>query len=165
MNHPNAEIITHFYEALARLDGANLGTFYHPEATFSDEVFVNLNAVETAAMWQMLCSRAKDFTLTFSGVEADDEHGKAHWEAVYTFTTTGRRVHNVIDATFAFRDGKIWRHCDEFDFAAWSQQALGPIVLLLGWTGIIQYNVRNNARKRLMSYMAKHAAQQPEQKL
>jgi ketosteroid isomerase-like protein len=155
MQHPNIELITRFYEAFARLESETLAASYHPEAQFTDEVFVDLNAAQAAAMWRMLCSRAKDFSLTFSSVEANDTHGKAHWEAVYTFTSTGKRVHNVIDAEFEFKDGKIYRHRDRFDFYEWSRQALGFVGLVLGNTGYIRRKVKLEAAKSLAHFMAK----------
>ncbi len=33
---------------------------------------------------------AKTFLVVFSGIEEDEEKGKAHWEAHYTFSQTGR---------------------------------------------------------------------------
>ena len=56
--------------------------------------------------------------ISFSGIEADDKTGRAHWEAIYNFSETGRRVHNKIDARFEFRDDKIIRHADTFDLLA-----------------------------------------------
>ena len=43
-------------------------------------------------MWGMLCATAKNFELAFSGVEANERTGKAHWDARYDFSATGRRV-------------------------------------------------------------------------
>lgn len=68
-------------------------------------------------MWQMLCERGKDLDITVSGIHADAHRGKAHWEARYAFSATGRKVHNKIDATFQFADGKILKHvCTDFTF-------------------------------------------------
>jgi limonene-1,2-epoxide hydrolase len=155
--HPNAQLITHFYEAFARLDAATMADCYHAEATFTDEAFVNLNREQTVAMWTMLCSRAKNFTLTFSDVQADDVHGKAHWEAVYLFSATGRTVQNIIDGEFEFKDGKIWKHRDHFDFYRWSRQALGPMGALLGWSGFLKNKIQTEAAKGLKAFMAKQA--------
>jgi ketosteroid isomerase-like protein len=153
--HPNAELITRFYEAFQRLDATTMGECYHPEATFTDEAFTNLNYEQTLAMWSMLCSRARNFHLMFDTVEADNSKGKAHWEPTYTFTSTGKLVHNIIDAEFEFKDGKIWRHRDRFDFFRWSRQALGTAGLLLGWTPFLRKKVQAEAMKGLGQYMAK----------
>ncbi len=153
--HPNAQCITTFYEAFARLDAPTMATCYHPEATFTDEAFINLNHDQTVAMWAMLCSRAKNFSLTFSGVEANDTSGKAHWEPIYTFTSTGRLVHNIIDSEFEFKDGKIWRQRDSFDFYRWSRLAFGPLGIALGWTGFLRNKVQAEARKGLDIFMTK----------
>ncbi|MGH8481769.1 MAG: nuclear transport factor 2 family protein, partial [Nevskiaceae bacterium] len=65
--------------------------------------------------------------------------------------------HNVIDASFEFRDGKIVRHTDRFDLYRWSRQALGPAGVLLGWTPLLQSKVRAMAAKGLEEYVARTA--------
>ncbi len=99
---------------------------YHPAVTFSDEVFSDLEGARAAGMWRMLCERGKDLRVEFRDIEADDSAGRAHWEAWYTFSPTGRQVHNRIEAEFEFRDGKIIRHRDRFSFWNWARQSLGP---------------------------------------
>src|SRR4051812_8648228 len=97
--HPNAQAITDFYQGFNRLDSAPMVKLYAPDAEFSDPAFPGLKGSEIADMWTMLCGRAKGFSLTFRDVTADDGKGSAHWEADYLFQG-GRKVHNVIDATF-----------------------------------------------------------------
>src|SRR5262245_12220938 len=118
--HPNEQLLHDFYAAFARRDGAAMAAFYAPDATFSDPVFVDLKGAEVGAMWTMLCLRGTDLRVEASGIAADDAGGKAHWEAWYTFSKTGRAVHNVIDATFTFRDGRIATHRDRFDLWKWT---------------------------------------------
>lgn len=156
--HPNEELITTFYTAFQNLDYKAMGECYHAEATFSDTAFTNLNYEQTLAMWTMLCTRAKNFHLLFTGVQANDTSGKAHWEPTYTFTSTGRLVHNIIDAEFTFKDGKILNHRDTFEFYRWSRQALGTAGLLLGWTPFLENKVKSEAMKSLAIFMAKKSA-------
>jgi hypothetical protein len=152
--HPNALRITEFYEGFSRLDPAPMVKLYAPHAHFSDPAFPNLNGDEVTDMWTMLCRSAKDFSLTFSGVNADDTSGSAHWEARYLFG--GKRpVHNIIDAKFVFRDGLVIDHVDTFDFYRWSKQAMGPLGLLLGWTPILPALVQGRTRTLLASYRAR----------
>ncbi|HVX89611.1 MAG TPA: nuclear transport factor 2 family protein, partial [Gemmatimonadales bacterium] len=96
----------------------------------------------------------KDLRLEFSGIEADERTGKAHWEAWYTFSATGRKVHNVIDATFTFRDGLIATHTDRFDLYRWSRMALGIKGTLIGWTPLVQGAIRQQADAALTRYLA-----------
>ncbi|MFZ5475432.1 MAG: nuclear transport factor 2 family protein [Myxococcota bacterium] len=144
------ERIETLYTAFQRKDGAAMAACYHPEATFSDPVFEGLRGAEIGAMWTMLCERGKDLRIEFSATE-----DTAHWEARYTFSTTGRLVHNVIDARFAFRDGLIAEHVDTFDFWAWSKQALGATGWALGWTPVLRRKVGATARRQLDKYMAR----------
>lgn len=147
--HPNAKIISDFYEAFARRDGDAMATLYHPDVSFTDPVFTELKGAHAGAMWKMLTQRASDLKVEHSGVSADESVGHAHWEAWYTFSATGRKVHNIIDATFRFSDGKIISHADDFDFWRWSRQALGVTGVLLGWSSIVQNKVRAQAMKGL----------------
>jgi ketosteroid isomerase-like protein len=150
----NAALIDRFYEAFARRDHETMGACYAPDARFSDPVFQDLRGDEVRAMWRMLCERGKDLELTHSAVEADDERGSAHWDADYTFSATGRRVHNEIDARFRFENGLIAEHDDSFDLWRWCRQALGPVGVALGWAPPLQNKVRAQARENLRAFMA-----------
>ena len=153
--HPNAAAIERFYAAFARLDAETMVASYAPDAHFSDAVFVDLKGEEIFAMWRMLAKRAKDFQLTFRDVVADDATGSAHWEARYLFSKTGRQVHNVIDATFAFSNGKIATHQDRFDLWRWAGMALGAPGKLLGLTPMMKGKIREEARKGLEEFRRK----------
>jgi hypothetical protein len=52
-------------------------------------------------------------------------------------------------------DGKIVRHTDTFGFWKWSRQALGISGVLLGWSGFLQNQVRQTARRSLREYVEK----------
>ncbi|MEO0556987.1 MAG: nuclear transport factor 2 family protein [Bacteroidota bacterium] len=155
MSHPHADLITRFYEAFAQRDAKAMRACYHPEVHFQDEAF-DLRGARAGAMWHMLCHRGKDLELTFSNVQANDTSGSAHWAADYTFSQTGRKVHNEIDAAFTFRDGLLYTHRDRFDFRRWSRQALGAPGLLLGWTPWLKAKVAAEAAKSLDAYVKKH---------
>jgi ketosteroid isomerase-like protein len=159
--HPNAQLLTDFYSAFQRRDAEAMAACYHPEAEFSDEAFAGLRHGGVTSMWRMLCERGKDLRLEFRDIQADDRSGRAHWEAYYTFSTTGRKVHNIIDAEFEFRDGKILRHRDRFDFHRWSRQALGPMGLLLGWTPFLKNKVQATARASLEKFMRERGVSGP----
>ena len=159
--HPNEQLIRDFYAAFAKRDAVGMAACYHRDIAFSDPAFPMLRGKEATAMWAMLCARGKDLEIILGDVAGDAEGGRAHWEAKYTFSQTGRLVHNKIDAVFAFRDGKIIRHVDSFDFWRWSSQALGDIGVLLGWFGPIKAMVRKKAAKSLQDYMGKNAGALP----
>ena len=155
MIHPHAELITRFYTAFAARDVEAMVACYHPDCMFMDPVFGRLNHGEVCAMWRMLVERAKDLAITFEKVEADEGSGSAHWEATYTFSKTGRPVHNKIDAQFGFLDGLILAHRDRFNFYAWTRQALGIPGVLLGWSPLIQNKVRREARRSLDAHLGR----------
>ena len=156
--HSNAQLIQNFYEAFQRRDGAGMGACYHPEAEFSDPVFTSLKGAQVPAMWRMLTERAQTLEVNFDNVAANDDTGQAHWEARYLFTKTGRLVHNVIEARFAFRDGKIIRHVDSFNMWRWAGMALGIKGQALGWLPPVQNAIRREAMSNLERYMQRRPA-------
>jgi ketosteroid isomerase-like protein len=155
--HPNAALIERFYAAFARRDAAAMTACYAPDARFTDPVF-DLTGPEVGAMWSMLCERGKDLALAWRDVRADDVTGSAHWEPRYTFSATGRPVHNVIDAAFTFRGGRIATHVDRFDLWRWTRMALGAKGTLLGWTPMVRNAIRAQARRGLYAWMQDHPA-------
>ena len=154
MTHPHAALIARFYDAFQRRDAAAMAACYHGDVQFTDEVFPDLRGPQAGAMWAMLCARGKDLRVVPSAITADDAQGRARWDAWYTFSGTGRPVHNIIHAEFAFRDGLIVRHVDRFDFARWARQALGVSGLLLGGTRFMRRKVQATAARSLAAWMA-----------
>ena len=124
---------------------------YHSKATFADPVF-ELKGAEIGDMWRMFCASGEGLRVTFSNPAADDAHGTARWEARYTFTPTGRPVHNVIDSAFTFEDGMVVAHEDAFDLASWARQALGLSGAVLGRTSYMQKRIRQQAMGQLSRY-------------
>lgn len=150
----NRSLLIEFYTAFTNHDYKRMAACYHEEAEFTDPAFGTLNAVQVKAMWQMLVERSKgELKVVFSEVKADAEKGSAHWEAFYTFSKTGRNVHNKIDAHFEFKNGKIYRHYDDFDIWAWSRQALGLSGFLLGYTSFFKKKLQSQTRTLLTYYM------------
>ena len=150
----NKTTIERFYEAFDKHDGATMAACYAPEgARFDDPVFPGLRGDEPGAMWRMLTGRADDLRVQLVEHDADDASGSARWLADYTFTQTGRKVHNDVRARFRFADGLIAEHDDEFGFYAWARQALGPPGLLLGWTPMLHAKVQKQARAGLDEFI------------
>jgi ketosteroid isomerase-like protein len=156
--HPNARLIETFYTSFQKRDAEGMIACYHPDVRFSDPVFHELQGARACAMWRMLAARAKDFSLEFRDVKADDHTGSAHWEARYLFSATGRKVHNIIDAKFELRDGKIVRHDDTFDLWRWAGMALGAKGKLLGWLPPVQRAIHQKAMGGLDEFERSRAA-------
>lgn len=141
----NDDVIVRFYESFASGDAEAMAGCYHQEVHFHDPVFQDLNGPEVMKMWRTLLSRSDDLEITLGDHGSAGESGSAHWSAVYTFSQTGRLVHNEIDATFRFRDGLIIDHVDQFDLWKWSRMALGMPGVLLGWSPLVQGRIRKQS--------------------
>ena len=149
-------LIEQFYTAFQQRDYRGMAQAYHPDATFRDGAFDLKSGKQIAAMWHMLCTGGRDLRVEYRDVQAGEQHGSAHWEAFYTFSRTGRTVHNVIESDFIFQQGKVIRQVDTFSFWRWSRQAFGPAGWLLGWTPFLQNKVRATAMAGLRKFMADH---------
>jgi hypothetical protein len=157
MTKAHQELIERFYTAFQKRDAEEMAKCYHDEVVFSDPVFTHLVGEDARNMWRMLCERGEDLRIRFDGVEVAGQDGQARWEAWYTFSQTKRKVHNVIGATFEFKDGLIVRHKDDFNLYRWTRQALGAPGLLLGWTPFLRNKLRGTAAKGLKIYSERRA--------
>lgn len=148
------ETIEKFYTAFAQTDAETMITCYHKDIHFEDPGFGVLKGEQAGNMWRMLCAsqKGKDFKVTFSDITYQDNKGTAHWEAHYHFSKTGRKVHNKIDATFEFKDGKISKHIDTFNLHKWASQALGFKGMLLGGTSFFKKKLLAQTQKALQQF-------------
>lgn len=157
MSEANRELISRLYVALDRKDGESMARCYHPQARFRDPVFT-LEGEAVGDMWRMLTARASDLRAEAHDVVADADSGSCRWEARYTFSGTGRAVHNRIQARFRFREGLIVEHLDQFDLWRWAAQALGPVGKLLGWSPMVRNKIRRQAAANLAAFQARRRA-------
>lgn len=153
MSQDNKDFIVHFYSAFQTLNYEEMQKAYHPEAMFSDPVFGTLNHAEVKAMWQMLLTRGQDLQVAFSNVHATKTEGSCRWEAWYTFSKTGRQVHNIVNTSFEFKDDMIFRQHDSFSLWRWSRFALGVPGIFLGWSPWIQNEIKAGAKKSLKKFI------------
>jgi ketosteroid isomerase-like protein len=149
----NQQTVQKFYEAFKKADAETMAACYADHASFSDPVFPQLTSHEVRGMWRMLCGRSRDLKLDYQLQKIDDQHFKVTWNASYTFSKTGRMVHNRIEAHLELDQGRIIRHQDNFDFWRWSRQAFGVPGWLLGWSPILRNAVRKEAAKALQNFL------------
>lgn len=133
--HPNTELLKRLFTALNDHDHRAMAACYHPAATFHDIAFDLRPANRIHGMWHMVCE-GSDITATVQSVDANDVEGRAQVVDEYTFRDTNRRVRNVIDSRFRFKDGLIIEQNDSCDERAWASMALG------GVTGFLAGRIR-----------------------
>ena len=150
-------IIENFYTAFKSQDAEAMVTCYHKDVHFEDPAFGTLKSERACNMWRMLINsqKGRDFEVSFSDITYDGKRGSAHWEATYTFSQTGRKVHNKIDAQFEIQDGKIIKHIDTFNLHTWAKQAMGFKGMLLGGTGFFKKKLQAQTNKLLDTFEAK----------
>jgi hypothetical protein len=142
-----------FYEAFALGDFHTMGLLYAPHARFSDPVFRNLDTAQVRAMWQMLLTRSREFTLSYNIKDSSADRAQVIWIAEYIFTGTGRPVSNRVVTDMRFAANRIVQQQDHFSFWRWSRQALGLQGTLLGWSPLLQSRVRAQAMASLARSM------------
>lgn len=149
----NNKIIANFYTSFKNKDAKEMASNYHDSIVFYDPAFGYLRGSRAKAMWAMICENGDDLLVEFSNIKSDIETGEAHWEADYTFTATNNKIHNIIDAQFIFKDGKIISHTDLFDFKKWSKQAFGFLGKTIGQTKFFHKQFTKKANKILDEYI------------
>ena len=150
----NEQLIIQFYQAFSKKDYAAMNNCYSDDIVFFDPVFGLLKGDTVKAMWQMLCTNAKDFSLTFDNIQhLDEEYSTCDWVATYTFSKTGRRVVNRIKAHMRLENGQIVEHSDGFSLHKWSAQALGFTGQLFGWNSFFQRKIKNQAKRNLVKFI------------
>ena len=153
--HHNQEILEKFYNYFQSKNYPFMQACYHKNAVFSDPIFNDLNAGEVKAMWKMLLLKGKDLTINFKISEVNDGLGRVEWVATYTFSKTQKKVVNHISSHFIFKDGKIFKQEDYFNFYKWASQAFGITGILMGWTSFFQKKVQDMASKGLSEFIEK----------
>lgn len=153
-----SNVIHQFYSAFQNLDAEEMSKCYHKEIHFRDPAFGDLHGESASNMWRMLLAsqKGKDFKVTFSDVDCTETEGSAKWEAFYTFSKTGRQVHNKISAQFKIKDGLIVEHFDDFNLHQWSRQAMGISGLMIGWSGFFKKKLQVQTRSLLKKFESKH---------
>jgi ketosteroid isomerase-like protein len=154
----NVALVERFYAAFDRRDHGAMAASYSPAARFWDPVFQDLTGPRIGTMWRMLCERATDLRVACGPVRVAGDMARVEWQAWYTYSATGRRVHNRIAASLRLEQGLIHRHDDVFDLYRWARQALGIKGLVLGWTPPVQRAIRRQASRSLDAFAARAAA-------
>jgi len=144
-----------FYTAFNNLDADGMLTCYHDDIVFEDPAFGILEGSRAKTMWKMLCEsqNGKNFNVVASNIKANENKGSAHWEAFYTFSKTGRKVHNKIDAKFEFKDGLILTHKDDFNLHKWATQAMGITGFFFGGMHFFKIKLQKQTNYLLDKYL------------
>ncbi len=151
----NEKIIENFFISFQKLDAKAMNNCYSSDIVFFDPMFKLLKGNEVSSMWEMLCSNAKNFSLTFDSIKnLDDGYYTCNWCATYIFSATGRTVKNNIKANMKIENGFIIEHSDAWSINKWAAQAYGLTGKLFGWTSFFRNKLRNGARKNLLQFMA-----------
>jgi len=149
------ETVERFYSAFNGLDAEVMTNCYHDNIIFEDPAFGQLKADRAKAMWQMICASQKGKSFRVKCLHVHRENGivKADWEAFYTFSKTGRSVHNKIKAQFEFKDGLIIKHIDHFNLHKWAWQAFGLKGWLIGKFPFFKNQLQRQTNNALDNYL------------
>ncbi len=150
-------ILEDFYSAFSNLDAETMVQYYHEDIVFNDPAFGTLKGDKAKNMWRMLCGSQKkgDVIVKVSNIEYIDNLAYANWETIYTYTKTGRKVHNKVNASFKLKNDKIIEHIDVFNLHSWAKQALGFKGFLLGGTSFFKTKMNERTNMLLSGFEKK----------
>lgn len=156
MSNPVEQVANNFYSAFQQKNANGMIECYHQDLQFEDPAFGKLSYAQTCSMWKMLCESAKDLSIEYSILKSEDNYVEVRWIAEYSFSKTGKFVHNEIIAQLMFRDGKIIQHTDNFDLFKWAKQAMGLQGWLIGSTPFFRKKLQQQTNYQLAKYMQKN---------
>lgn len=146
------EIVKEFYEALNKRDYKIVNGLYHSEAKYRDEIF-DFNGIEIHALWYNATLPEMDISVKLESIREEGDKVITEWEMRYTLDIIKRRINLKEKGVFEFKDEKIYRHTDTYDFWAWCTQAFGAIGRVMGWSNWLRNRVRNQARKSVLTHL------------
>lgn len=150
----NTELVEQFYTAFSEGNFKKMADCYHKEIVFQDPAFGILKGERVLKMWEMLLSRkTKTTKITCEMISTTAEKGKAEWTAAYRYGKNQRKVINHITAKFKFEEGKIIEHIDSFNLWKWTQQALGIVGYLIGWTAFMKNKIQKRTNRQLDKFI------------
>jgi uncharacterized protein len=150
--HAHSEVLTRLFTALDRHDHEAMAACYAENASFRDIAFKLEGRTRIHAMWHMICDG--DIKTTFKIDEVDDRTAFVTVVDDYTFRAKGRKVHNVIQSRFRFRDGSIVEQQDSCDSRKWASMAIGGVGGFLA--GRISLLRGAKARRTLDTFIETH---------
>ena len=151
----NQELIAQFYTSFSNGKVKEMTECYHENIVFQDPVFGRLEGEKAFKMWEMLLSKKNKSTkISFNNIQTNSKNGSAHWTAEYTYGKANRKVINKVSAQFKFKDGKIIEHIDRFNLWKWTQQALGIIGYLIGWSPFMKNKIQRTTKKQLDDFIS-----------
>ncbi len=124
------QVVSSFYESLAKHDVGAMEAAYDPAAHFHDPLFGSLDGRhEVMEMWKTILPGIdpkkfqSDHEIKGVTPRGDGSYEvKLHWDAHYELR--GRHIDNASDTTMIVKGGKIVDHRDDWDLSAWTKQAL-----------------------------------------
>lgn len=144
--HPHEALVRDLLDALARGVGSGVAACYHEAIFFSDPIFPSLRGEDALKRLERIAPYVFDLAIDIESVTADDDGARAIWVARYAFGAARRPVAIRVDSLFAFRDGKIVRQFDRFNFWRWAAQSWGTAGKLFGWFAPVKWWVRRKVR-------------------
>ena len=150
--HSNTEVLTRLFTALDRHDHDAMAACYAENASFRDIAFKLEGRTRIHAMWHMICDG--DIKTSFKIDEVDERSAFVTVVDDYTFRAKGRKVHNVIQSRFRFKDGSIVQQQDSCDSRQWASMAIGGVGGFLA--GRIPLLRGAKARRTLDTFIEKH---------
>jgi len=156
MTLSNSKVIEKFYTAFANGNSEEMTSCYHKDVVFKDPAFGELKGERAFKMWEMLMSRGKGAEISFDNILTNEDTGSVTWTAKYLYGEKQRKVTNVVNASFKFKDGKIIEHTDDFNSWKWSRQALGASGVLLGWTRLMKNKIQKTTQEQLDRYISEN---------
>ncbi|KAJ7062607.1 hypothetical protein C8F01DRAFT_1281450 [Mycena amicta] len=127
------DVATAFVTAYSNMDYSALKALTTPDFTFSDAAYPHITGATARGMYRWFIHDQPTKThmvVTLHSVVPSSASPADTAVASFTddYFFNGNHVVNNITSTMTVRDGLLANEVDEYSFAAWAEQALGPVV-------------------------------------
>lgn len=148
----NEELLHIFFRSLKSKNFIQLADCYAKNATFTNPVYISLNKTLTVAMFNMYIRNAENLRLDFKNITADHHSGSAEWLITYTTAKKNKVVIKYLKSHFTFKNEKIVKQVDDFNFYNYIRQIKGATGFMFGWARLYKTSVQNSAMKELIRF-------------
>jgi hypothetical protein len=141
------DLVERYFNAMAVLDVDSMVGCWHAGISHSDPLFEDLRGRAVRARWDWQAANTERLELQHNMQFVDERKAQIGWQAKYLFK--GRPVGIAGRTVLTLWDDTIVRQIDEFEFAQWCGQAIGPLWFVLGRIGALRRYQRAKLRAAL----------------
>ena len=147
------DLINRFYIIVEEGSLNSINDIYTGSVVYFDPMFEMLENDKVLAMWHLLSEMRSNLKIEIGNIndEGDGYYTCRHTDT-YIFSPNSKQIVMVSTGNFKIENGRITEHSEGFSLHKWATQAYGLWANVVGWNRWYQQNIKNEMRRKLLSY-------------